>query len=370
MRKSPNESGLRPVNISRIIPFKEWEPMPEEDKKPPKAPAQPEETPAGDSSLEETSTKTEDDSGALEKTSSVKPAKDDQPMVGGSQMGLRDKLVRKLGGINPYLVLFVLVLVLGGVVAFIANRLNNQNDPTNQAFEDGELTQEELERLRQAEQNIGTVDQTLTVAANAIFNGKILVKSDLDVAGSIRVGGPLSLPGITVAGSSEFEDINVNNDLAILGSTSIQQSLTVQGAVTINGNLSVGGTISAAAISADSVEFSGDLELSRHIDTNGGTPSASSGTAVGSGGTVSVSGNDIAGTVTINTGGSPPAGLFIRVNFKQTYSGTPVVQITPVGSSAGGLNYYVVRDSAGFNVGTSNVPAAATTYRFDYFVVE
>lgn len=342
--------------------------MPEEEKKP-RPDAQPDAV-AAESSLETASTTAADDSEALEKTGLTRQTKDDEPIAAGSKQGFREKLVKRLSGINPYLVLFGLVLVLGGVVAFISYRLNQQRDPTSQAFEDGELTQEELEQLRQAEQNIGSVDQTLTVAANAIFNGKILVKSDLDVAGSIRVGGPLNLPGITVAGQSQFEDIEVNNDLAILGSASIQQSLTVQGAATVNGNLSVGGTISAGAISADAIEFSGDLKLSRHIDTSGGTPTASSGTAVGSGGTVSVSGNDIAGTVTVNTGGGPPAGLFIRVNFTRTYNATPVVQITPVGSGAGALQYYVARDASGFNIGTANAPSASTTYRFDYFIVE
>src|SRR5690606_2150701 len=100
---------------------------------------------------------------------------------------LREKVIRKLGGFNPYLVLFVLVLITGLMVAYVANRLNNQNDPTKLTFEGSELDQETLDELLSSEQNIGTVDQTLTVAANAIFEGKILVKSDLDVAGSIRV---------------------------------------------------------------------------------------------------------------------------------------------------------------------------------------
>jgi len=325
---------------------------------------------ADDSSLEQVSTQANaDDSQDLEKSAdSKKPDKSDKPV--GPNINWRERIIRQLGNFNPYLVLFILILVMGGVIALISNRLNRQNDPSNLVFEDGQLTEEEFEQLRRAEQNIGTVDQTLTVAANTIFNGKVLVKSDLDVAGSIRVGGPLNLPGITVAGDSDFENISVNNNLAVLGNASIQGALTVQGAASFSNNVSVAGTISANEISADVINFTGDLQLTGHVNTSGSTPTAVAGSGVGGGGTVSVSGNDIAGTATINTGGGPSANTLIRVNFRNTYSGTPVVMITPVGSAASNLRYYVARDSAGFSIATSNAPSASTTYRFDYFVVE
>jgi cytoskeletal protein CcmA (bactofilin family) len=328
---------------------------------------------ADDSSLEEPTTQVaEDDSGALEsdpEKAGSRQAAADSPLAAG-EISFREKVIRRLGSINPYLVLFIIVILSGILIAFVANRINNQNDPSNLTFEGSDLDQEAVDELLSSEQNIGTVDQTLTVAANAIFNGKILIKDDLDVAGSIRVGGPLRLPGITVSGTSEFDDVNVTNNLSILGSASIQQSLTVNGGANFSENLSVGGTISASEISADSIEFSGDLSLTRHIDTGGGTPSASSGTAVGSGGTVSISGNDIAGTITINTGGGPPAGIFANISFVTGYNSTPNVQITPVNSSTGSLNYYVTRNAGGFSVGTASAPSSATTYVFDYFIVE
>lgn len=309
-----------------------------------------------------------EDSDALEKADTGQTTT--QPQLQEVKTSLRERIIRKLGSVNPYLVLFILVLIVGLLIAFISNRLNNQNDPSQLTFEGSELDQEAINELLQAEQNIGNVNQTLTVAANAIFNGKILVKSDLDVAGSIRVGGPLNLPGITVSGTSEFDDVNIANDLAIAGSASIQNGLTVQGAVNISNNLSVGGTISASQISADIIEFSGDLVLSGHVNTSGGTPTRTNGTALGSGGTVSVSGNDIAGTVTINTGGSAPAGFFVRINFVTPYSSTPAVIISPSNSNAGSLDYYTQRDSSGFRIGTSTNPPDSTTFIFDYFVIE
>ncbi|HEX9594883.1 MAG TPA: hypothetical protein VF996_02035 [Candidatus Saccharimonadales bacterium] len=325
---------------------------------------------ATDSSLENQSLSSAyEDSDALEKAD----AKGQGAVPTAQQViktSWRERAIRKLGSINPYLVLFILVLIVGLLIAFISNRLNNQADPASLTFEGSELDQEAIDELLQAEQNIGNVDQTLTVAANAIFNGKILVKSDLDVAGSIRVGGPLNLPGITVSGTSEFDDVNIANNLSILGSTSIQQGLTVEGGVNFSQNLSVGGTISASQISADIIEFSGDLILTGHIDTGGGTPSRSNGTALGSGGTASISGNDIAGTITINTGGSAPAGFFVRINFVNAYNSTPAVIITPANSNAGSLEYYTQRDSSGFRIGTASNPADSATFIFDYFIIE
>ncbi|HEX9679605.1 MAG TPA: hypothetical protein VGA08_03225 [Candidatus Saccharimonadales bacterium] len=322
---------------------------------------------ADDSSLEKPSTAATGDEESLE-TANKSEAKPAEAVDTG--LNWRDRTIKRLGTINPYLVLFVLVLVLGGVVAFIANRINRQNDPSNLTFEGSELDQDAINELLKAEQNIGTVDQTLTVAANAIFNGKILVKSDLDVAGSIRVGGPLNLPGITVSGTSEFDEVNVTNNLSILGSASIQQTLTVQGGANIGGNLSVGGTVSANTISADTIEFDGDLTLTRHIDTGGSTPTKVNGTALGSGGTVSVSGNDISGTVTINTGGGAPSGFFVRINFRNSYNSTPAVLITPANSSAASLEFYTQRDTTGFRIGTATNPADSTTFIFDYLIVE
>jgi len=328
----------------------------------------PEDVTAGDSlEAESTSISTFAEADALESEDhSAEVAAD----AAASEPEKESKIRKWISTINPYLLLFIVVVIIGIVVIIVANQVNQQDSRVTLELSDQELDQGAIDELVAAESNIGTVDQTLTVAANAIFEGKILVKDNLDVAGSINVGGPLSLPGITVAGESSFEDVSVSNNLSILGSASIQQSLTVQGSATVNGGLSVGGTVSAAAISADSVEFTGDLQLTRHIDTGGGTPNIARGTAVGSGGTVSISGNDVAGTVTVNTGGSPPAGEFARITFRNAYNTTPNVQLTPANSNSGGLNYYVTRTASRFTVNTAGVPNASTTYVFDYFIAE
>ncbi len=309
-----------------------------------------------------------DDVDALEKPSA--PSVVNAASAEAPRQSFGKRVLGLTSNINPYLMLFIAVLMIAVIIVITISISSKNQDPANILFEGQDLSQETLDEILTSESTIGTVDQTLTVAANSIFNGKVLIKDSLDVAGAINVGGALSLPGITVSGESNFENVNVSNNLAILGSASIQQNLTVQQSLDVTGNVAVGGVLSAAAIRAESIQFAGDASFTRHIDTGGSLPSISSGTAVGAGGTVSVSGNDIAGTVTINTGGSPPAGFFATINFVAAYNSTPNVQITPVGSSGAGLNYYVTRDTNGFRIGTTNAPSSGTTYTFDYFVTE
>ena len=311
----------------------------------------------------------DDDADALESTDkSADTAADEK--AAAKEVKKENFIKRFITNVNPYLLVFAVIIIVGIVVIVVASRVNRDTGRAAVEIEGQELDQGAIDELVAAESNIGTVDQTITIGANAIFEGKILVKDSLDVAGSINVGGPLSLPSITVAGDGTFRDIDVSNNISIGGSANIQQALTVEGGATINGGLSVGGTISAAAISADSVQFTGDLQLTRHIDTGGGTPGISRSNAVGGGGTVSISGNDVSGTVTINTGSSPPAGIFASISFRSAYNSTPRVQLTPSNSAASTINYYVTRNSSGFSVGSTSVPSASTTYTYDYFITE
>ena len=47
------------------------------------------------------------------------------------------------------------------------------------------------------------------------------MRDSLDVAGTIRVGGALSLPGITVSGTSAFENVQVASNLSIAGNAAV-----------------------------------------------------------------------------------------------------------------------------------------------------
>ncbi len=269
---------------------------------------------------------------------------------------------------NVYSLGFILVLLIGIMAIVISMRLDDTDKNANTLQTDS-LTAEELSKLQNTDAKVGDPKQTLTIESNTIINGKVLLRDDLDVAGTIKVGGSLNLPGITVSGTSNFDQIQASR-LAITGDTTIQGQLNVQKNLTVTGSASFGGTLSATQLNIQTLQLSGDLQLNRHLDAGGGTPSKSDGSAIGGGGTSSVSGSDTAGTVTINTGSSPASGCLVTVTFAQKFNATPHVVITPIGSGAAGLNYYLNRSSSNFSVCSTNAPSAGISFSFDYIALD
>jgi len=179
----------------------------------------------------------------------------------------------------------------------------------------------------------------------------------------------LSLPAITVGGTSNFGQIHVNDQLSVSGNTILQGTLTAQKGLNVTGQSSFG-SLSASQITVSNLQLTGDFVISRHISANGGTPGRSGGSALGAGGTASVSGSDTAGTVTVSTGGGPGAGCFITMNFVNRFNTTPHVVISPSNSSAGTLQYYTNRSNTNFSICTASAPSGSTTYLFDYIVFD
>ena len=270
--------------------------------------------------------------------------------------------------VNIYVLLFLFIIVLAiGLVLVGIQRNKKTAAPTTVNTQT--LNADELKELTADEQKVGDPKSTLAIESNAIFSGKVLIRDSLDVAGTIKVGSSLSLPGISVSGDSSFEQINANS-LNITGNTQIQGQLNIQKGITSSAGATFGGPLSAPQLTVQSLQISGDLQITRHIDAGGGTPGKSDGSALGSGGTVSVSGTDTAGTITINTGGGPGAGCFVTVSFVQRFSNTPHVVITPVGSSAAALNYYISRTNSNFSVCTTNAPGGGQSFSFDYIAID
>jgi hypothetical protein len=197
----------------------------------------------------------------------------------------------------------------------------------------------------------------------------VLMRGNADIAGSLKIGGSLSLPAITVGGSSTFGQIQVTDKLSVNGDTVMQGQLNVQKGLTVAGSARFG-SLSASQLNVGSIQLTGDFIVSRHIGINGGTPSRSGGSALGSGGTASVNGTDTAGSISINTGSSPAAGCFVTISFSQKFNATPHVVISPSNSSSAGLDYYTNRSNTNFSVCAANVPTASTTYLFDYIVID
>jgi cytoskeletal protein CcmA (bactofilin family) len=301
-------------------------------------------------------------------SSSSTPAPDNSPKKPPKNKKMSDRLRGLIIHVNIYLLLFIFILVIAGVLVFVGMQRNKKvvEDPT---ITTQELTPEALKEINSSETKVGDPKQTLTIESNAIFSGGVLVRGSLDVAGTIKVGGALNLPGITVSGTSTFEQVQANR-LAVSGDASIQGTLSVQKNLTVAGGATFGGPISAPQLSVQSLQISNDLTITKHIDAGGPTPGQTAGSALGGGGTASVSGTDTAGTVNINIGGGPAAGCFVTINFATKFNGTPHVVITPVGSGAAGLDWYINRNSTSFSICTTNAAPAGQGFSFDFIAFD
>jgi hypothetical protein len=324
-------------------------------------------------SLEGSSTVIEPTGGDSENTNAANgdtndPVHRPESKTGGPKRPVRFK--RLLKRVNIYMTLFIFFLVVAGIVSYVAYRYNKDSDKNATITNTQSLSQSALNDLANSDVTVGDAKQTLSVQSNAVFAGKVLVRSSLDVAGGLQVGGSLTLTGIKVSGDSVFDSVHITKDLAVSGNTGIQGSLAVQQNMSVNGNFVVNGSVAAGKITTDSLQIAGDLNLTHHISAGGSTPVRSNGAALGSGGTASVSGSDTAGSITINTGSSPAAGCFLTINFSSHFNDTPHVVITPVGSTAANLNYYINRSTSNFSVCTTNAAPSHRTFGFDYLAFD
>lgn len=268
---------------------------------------------------------------------------------------------------NLYLMLFVLVVVVAiGILVALTIKSNQQNKGE---LDTENLSQQQLQQLANTDVTVGNNKQLLTVQANAVFAGSVLVRSSLEVAGSLKVGGSLSLNSLTVTGSTQLSDTTTNN-LTVSGALNVLGALALKNGISVSGNSNFTGNVTTASLTTGTLNLNGDLALTHHIAAGGPTPGISRGTATGGGGTVSLSGSDTSGSITVNTGSSPPAGCFATISFSQKFTGTPHVVITPVGSAAAGLQYYIDRTTGSFSICTANSAPASSTFGFDYMAFD
>lgn len=270
---------------------------------------------------------------------------------------------------NIYLLLFILLLVISGVVTAVGYQRSKNAADKKVTVSTQPLSQEALDQLKATDVQVGDPKQILSIESNAVFAGTVLVRGGLEVAGAIKVGGPLTLPGITVSGLSNFDQVQVNS-LQVANNTTVQGQLVVQKGLSVSGSVSISGALSAATLSIDTLQVNKDLQLNRHIDAGGGTPGKSDSSALGSGGTASISGTDTAGTVNINTGSGTGAGCFVTISFNQKFNATPHIVITPVGSAAANLNYYINRVTTSFSICTTNAAPSSQSFAFDYIAID
>jgi len=269
---------------------------------------------------------------------------------------------------NVYLLLFVLIVVIAGAVS-IVSYLNSRKAPVTPGIASQTLTPDTLKQLANSDATVGDSGQTLTVQGNAVFDGQVLVRSNLNVAGTIQLGGPLTLADVTVSGTANLANTQVNS-LQVANGTTFQGTVTVQHDLNVAGTASFSGPLTASQLTVTKLIMSGNaqLQVPNHVAFTGAAPGRTIGNALGGGGSVSVYGSDVSGTVNVNTGNSPSAGCFLTVNFNNKFAATPHVIVTPIGEAAGETQYYVNRSTSSFSICTVNNPPANKVFAYDYFI--
>ncbi len=243
------------------------------------------------------------------------------------------------------LILAVCSLVLSIVIgAYVVLRKQEKKPSTPVVINTQNLDNGTLNQLTTA---TGDNKQQLTIFPDTLFKNSVEVQhsttlqSDLTVAGQTNLKGPVTL----------------------------QQSLAVGGNLTVTGSIS-GASLSVGNLTISSVSVSSDVAFGGHLVPNGGPPTVKASLAA-SGGSVTVSGNDTSGTITINIGnGALQSGEMAIITFNKPFNTTPKVQLTPVTLSASNLRYYATRSVRFFTINTGNAPLADTSYSFDYFVTQ
>lgn len=251
------------------------------------------------------------------------------------------------------------------------------------------LSAESLDNLGVSRNAVGDLGTELTIGPDTRFNGSVTIAGNTSIGGELKLNskfsasdaslaklqaGDVSLNKLTVNGDVTTGGVNIGRDLAVVGTTRLQGAVTISSILTVNnstniaGNLSVGGLLSARAFQASSLVSDTTLMVGGHIITRGAATSVGRGSALAATDTVSISGNDTAGTVAVNLGaGGPRSGILAQIAFRNNFTSTPRVVVTAIGPGASDV--YVNRSAGGFSIGVGSV-APARTVLFDYIVMQ
>lgn len=278
--------------------------------------------------------------------------------------------VARANNITSVLAMLAAVLIVGGVIGYFVAFYKPTSTPKTPKIQN--LTSQDIQKLTDLSSSLGNSSQVLNIGADSLFRGKVDVGGDLSVGGHFNANGPVTLSQLNITGNTAVTGLNVGSNLTVTGVTTLQKGATIDQLLAVNGPLNVSGTASistlnAGTISVQNISISGPLSIG-HLTTKGSTPGISGG-AIGGGGTVSISGNDTAGTININTGSGPGAGTLASISFRAGFGNAPHVVLTALTPAAAALSVYVTRTANGFTVNAAGTPAAGSVYAFDYIVV-
>jgi N-acetylneuraminic acid mutarotase len=225
--------------------------------------------------------------------------------------------------------------------------------------------------------------------------------SRIQMGGSLDLVGPndgnLSDPGDSSSGSTGGSltagNTQIVGSLSVQGQSNFSQSVAVIGNFTNTGSAvfvdstnsttafqiqnSSGTSIFTTNTSGTTITAAANLTTNGRITTGNksGSTTVAAGAAVScSGGspTVTISGNDTSGTVTIVTATAPcSAGTLATVTFANAYAIAPKVFLTPAETNGSTLKYYSgTSNTTTFTIDTNTAAASATTYKYTYWIVQ
>ncbi|HIA91981.1 TPA: hypothetical protein EYO12_02585 [Candidatus Saccharibacteria bacterium] len=317
--------------------------------------------------MAEEETKTTDNSN--EPTGEQKPGLDSQVALDSFDKKEEKKkkgFLSNFKTFNPFFIaiggIFVVVLVVL-IIVFTGSEPDT--------FIGADLSEDELTSLISDSSENESTGQVLRIGPATEFSQDVSVLQDVEIVGNLVVAGEIISANSSLAGQNAEDPTQAGgDDLQVDGDALFSGNIATQGSLTVNGTLTVNSSITATSITATTINSTGDATFSRHIVSNATLVVVSTGSAAGSGGTTSASGNDIAGTVTINTGSATTAGVLANIGFQQAYGSTPSVVITPVTSAAALTEYFVTRTTTGFTIQTNIAPPIGSTLQFDYHIIE
>lgn len=288
-------------------------------------------------------------------------------------------------------VVIAILAINAGIITFVVKG-QGEGGTTNAAQGEVTLSPGVLNSLGVSRNPIGSAGTELVVNPDSRFNGKVIIGSDVSVAGELKLNskfsasdaslaklqaGDTSLEQLNVNGDGTVTNLNLRRDLAVVGTTRLQGPVTVSQLMTVNnnlnvtGSLAVGGTLSARSFQASSLVSDTTLTIGGHILTRGAATSVGRGAGLSGSDTVSISGNDAAGTIAINLGSNVSrSGILANVAFRQNYSSTPRIVVTAVGGPVDDL--YINRSAGGFSIGVRSITSglSGAGYAFDYMVMQ
>lgn len=200
----------------------------------------------------------------------------------------------------------------------------------------------------------GNISLQLNTDQVAHFSGsQIYLNKATQVTGALQVNGA---GGFTTDSASAFVVQNTSAQELLRADTN-GMKLTVR-ELEVTYNLTVGG----------------DVSFGRHLRSTGSSPTTVTGPAACTSPTITVSGTDTAGMVTVVAGtGCVSSGAVMAVVFANAFAAAPKVTLTPATSTASTLPAYVDYSqvtTTSFDITTSSPLSDGATYRWYYHAIE